>query len=301
MTQTVAARTAGDGATPPTMVPAPSALPDVLPTDRLTAKGVARRPWRDELRRIPTARNVVAVAGAVLQTYGVVVAAAIVNTWWSWLAAFVWMGRGHALLNILAHEAAHRLLFANRTMNDQVGRWVLGYPTLQPFYVYRRVHFAHHRDELGPDEPDTDLYRGYPIPKQSWRRKLRRDATGRERLQEPQGARARRPQAGTRGIADPRRAGRARSASPLPPIDRSPTSCGSVRGARCGSCPTDCGRSPSTAGWSAAPIGAEQRTSSANRRSPACAWCRTTPGGTSPTMSTWACRGATCRDSTPSS
>ncbi len=88
------------------------------------------------------------------------------------------MGRGHALLNILGHEAAHRLLFPNRFANDGTGRWILGYPTLLPFYAYRRAHFAHHRDELGPDEPDLDLYRGYPIPKDSWRRKLRRDLGG---------------------------------------------------------------------------------------------------------------------------
>ena len=29
--------------------------------------------------------------------------------------------------------------------------------------LYRRAHFAHHRDEMGPDEPDTALYAGYPI------------------------------------------------------------------------------------------------------------------------------------------
>jgi fatty acid desaturase len=167
-----------DAVAPPTMVPPDSSLPDVLPTERLTLKGVVRPPWRDELRRIPTARNVVAVAGAVVQTFGVVAVAAVIDRWWAWLAAFVWMGRGHALLNILAHEAAHRLLFPNRFANDQVGRWILGYPSLQPFYAYRRAHFAHHRDELGPDEPDTDLYHGYPISSDSWRRKLRRDLTG---------------------------------------------------------------------------------------------------------------------------
>ena len=146
-----------------TMVPPATALPDVLPTDRINAKGVMRRPWRDELRRIPTARNVVTVAGCVLQTYGVVVAAAVIDRWWAWLLAFALMGRGHALLNILAHEAAHRLLFPNRVANDFVGRWVLGYPTLQPFTSYRRAHFAHHRDEMGPAEPDLALYRGYPV------------------------------------------------------------------------------------------------------------------------------------------
>jgi fatty acid desaturase len=37
---------------------------------------------------------------------------------------------------------------------------------------------AHHRDELGPDEPDTGLYAGYPISRASLRRKLSRDALG---------------------------------------------------------------------------------------------------------------------------
>jgi fatty acid desaturase len=37
---------------------------------------------------------------------------------------------------------------------------------------------AHHRDEMGPDEPDKALYAGYPIPRASFRRKLARDAFG---------------------------------------------------------------------------------------------------------------------------
>lgn len=166
------------GGRSPSMVPAADLLADVLPTDRLNARGLVVRPWRDELRRIPTGRNAVTVAGAVVQTYGVVGAAAVFNTWWSWVAAFVWMGRGHVVLNILAHEAAHRLLFPHRLVNDTVGRWLLGHPTLQPFGVYRRSHFAHHRDELGPHEPDLSLYGGYPVTRQSWHRKLRRDANG---------------------------------------------------------------------------------------------------------------------------
>ena len=55
---------------------------------------------------------------------------------------------------------------------------MLAYPTYQAMLVYRRVHFAHHRDEMGPDEPDTALYAGYPIRRDSWRRKLTRDALG---------------------------------------------------------------------------------------------------------------------------
>ena len=161
-----------------TMVPADDLLPDVLPTDRLNARAMPVRPLRDELRRIPTLRNAVTVVMALVQTFGVVIAAAVIGTWWAYVLAFLLMGRGHCLLNILGHEAAHRLLFPNRRVNDFVGRWLLAYPTFQAFTAYRRVHFAHHRDELGPEEPDLALYRGYPIPADSWHRKLRRDLFG---------------------------------------------------------------------------------------------------------------------------
>jgi fatty acid desaturase len=159
------------------MVPAASVLPDVLPTDRLNARGKATRDLRDELRRIPNIRNAVAVAATLLQSYGVVIAAAVVHTWWAYLLAFVLMARGHVCLNILGHEAAHRLLFSNRQVNDVVGRF-LAYSSYQAMLAYRRAHFAHHRDEMGPNEPDASLYAGYPISADSWRRKLRRDATG---------------------------------------------------------------------------------------------------------------------------
>ena len=48
-----------------------------------------------------------------------------------------------------------------------------------PFEDYRRAHLAHHRDEMGPEEPDVPLYAHYPIARASLRRKLLRDATGR--------------------------------------------------------------------------------------------------------------------------
>src|SRR5690606_7046399 len=43
---------------------------------------------------------------------------------------------------------------------------------------YRRSHFAHHKEEFGPNEPDMGLYVGYPISRASFRRKLLRDAVG---------------------------------------------------------------------------------------------------------------------------
>lgn len=163
---------------PGSMVPEGALLPDVLPTDRLNDRAKPTRPLRDELRRVSNLRNAITVTGALAQSFGVVIAAAWVNTWWSYLVAFVLMARGHVCLNILAHEAAHRLLFTNRRANDGVGRWLLAYPTYQAMLAYRRAHFAHHRDEMGPDEPDLGLYAGYPVPRDSWHRKLKRDAIG---------------------------------------------------------------------------------------------------------------------------
>ncbi len=160
------------------MVPPDELLPDVLPTDRLLASGKPVPELRAELRRIPNLRNVGNVVSVWLQSFGVIALGVWLDHPVTWVVAFVLMGRAFALYGILGHEAAHRLLFSNRTANDLVGRWGLAYPGFVPFDLYRRSHFAHHRDEMGPDEPDLNLYLGYPVTRASLGRKLRRDALG---------------------------------------------------------------------------------------------------------------------------
>jgi fatty acid desaturase len=160
------------------MVPSQDRLPDVLPAGRLLADGRPDPGLRAELRRIPGLRNALTVAGAWLQVVAVIAGAVWIDRWWVWPIAVVLMGRSFALLLILSHEAAHRLLFRRRRINDVVGRWLLAAPGLVPLDLYRRAHMAHHRDELGPDEPDAALYAGYPITRASLRRKLTRDALG---------------------------------------------------------------------------------------------------------------------------
>ncbi len=160
------------------MVPGPGACPDVLPTDRLQAGGKPKPPWRDDLRRIHGTRNALTVVSCWAQALAVIALAVWFDNPVTWIAAFFLMGRSIVMFNILGHEAAHRLLFRHRRINDFVGRWLLAYPVFQPLELYRRSHFAHHRDELGPDEPDMALYRGYPVTRASMRRKLTRDALG---------------------------------------------------------------------------------------------------------------------------
>jgi fatty acid desaturase len=159
-----------------TMLPPAELLPDVLPTDRLTASGKPVPAVREELRHISDAGNAFTVLGVYLQSFGVIALAVWIGQPWAYAVAFVLMGRAHCMYNILGHEAAHRLLFSDKRVNDFVGKWFVAYPSFQAIDPYRRAHMAHHREEFGPNEPDLKLYNGYPITRDSFWRKMRRDA-----------------------------------------------------------------------------------------------------------------------------
>src|SRR5688500_14205205 len=154
------------------MLPPSEVLPDVLPTARLTASGRPVPDVRARLRHTSNAKNTGTVAGCWFQIVLPIAVAVRLDHPLVWAAALLVAGRNFARLSILAHEAAHRLLFTNRRVNDGVGRWLLAYPAFLPLDVYRRGHLAHHGDEMGPDEPDRALYAGYPISRDSFRRKL---------------------------------------------------------------------------------------------------------------------------------
>ena len=138
-----------------TMVPSADRLPDVLPTERLLKTGKAVPEVREALRRIPNALNAFSVVFCWVQIIGGIVIAVRLDNPFVWAIEFLLAGRGFALLNILGHEAAHRLLFSKKSVNDFVGRWFLAYPAFTPIVLYRRSHMAHHRDEFGPEEPDN--------------------------------------------------------------------------------------------------------------------------------------------------
>ena len=161
------------------MVPAQALLPDVLPTDRLNRRAMAISPLRDELRRIRNGRSAMAVVSLAAQVVAILVGVIWLAHPLGYAVGFVLMGRVIVCCNILGHEAVHRTLFSRRGFNDWVGRWLLSYPALVGFELYRRGHLSHHRDEMGPDEPDLALYKSYPITRDSLRRKLVRDVVGR--------------------------------------------------------------------------------------------------------------------------
>lgn len=161
-----------------TMVPSDDVLPDVLPTDRLTESGMPVPALRAELREIADLRNAITVVATWAQALVTIGLAVWIGHPLAYAAAFVLMGPAFARFAILGHESAHKLLFTNKRWNDLIGRWVVAYPSFVPLEAYRRSHFAHHKDEFGPNEPDLNLYNGYPVTRASLRRKLWRDARG---------------------------------------------------------------------------------------------------------------------------
>ena len=158
------------------MAPTPAPF---VGSDRLHPDGRPKGAFRDSLRTVPDARNVLAASGAVAFPLAVVAAAVVLSHPAAWVAAFLLMPIAQNRLFILHHEAAHRVLFSNRRLNDLIGINLVGWLTFGTGgHGYRVGHMNHHRDEFGPKEPDFGLYARYPITSASMRRKHRRDLTG---------------------------------------------------------------------------------------------------------------------------
>ncbi len=91
-------------------------------------------------------------------------------------AIFLIGTRQHALF-VVAHDAAHYLLYDNRTINDLVGR---ACATLQGLSMrtYRVIHRLHHNNLYGELDPDTALHGGYPRGRSYLIKKLLKDLSG---------------------------------------------------------------------------------------------------------------------------
>ena len=158
------------------MAPTPAPF---VGSDRLHPDGRPKGAFRDSLRTVPDARNALAASGAVAFPLALVAAAVVLSHPAAWIAAFLLMPIAQNRLFILHYEAAHRVLFSNRRLNDLIGINLVGWLTFGTGgHGYRVGHMNHHRDEFGPKEPDFGLYARYPITSASMRRKHRRDLTG---------------------------------------------------------------------------------------------------------------------------
>ncbi|MFM8664029.1 MAG: hypothetical protein ACKODI_09355, partial [Acidimicrobiaceae bacterium] len=103
------------------MVRPASVFTRVTPNDKIQTDGRATPEWRAELRKIPNVRNAISVVSVYVQAGAIFWVALVVNNPLVYVAAFLLIGRTHAQLLALMHEAAHRLLFSNHRLNDFVG------------------------------------------------------------------------------------------------------------------------------------------------------------------------------------
>jgi fatty acid desaturase len=133
-------------------------------SDLLRDDGRPRPEFRASLRDIANVRNAITVISVVVAPLLIIIAVSTRTTWWSLALGIVLIGMTQTRMYILHHEAAHRLLFSNRTLNDIVGINIHGWlPLGTGTHHYRRGHANHHRGEFGPNEPDFLLYAFYPI------------------------------------------------------------------------------------------------------------------------------------------
>jgi fatty acid desaturase len=92
------------------------------------------------------------------------------------LCALIIGTRQHALF-VIAHDAAHYLLYESRVLNDAVGRTCAMLQGLS-MCTYRVIHRMHHNNLYGELDPDTALHGGYPRGRSYLVRKLLKDLSG---------------------------------------------------------------------------------------------------------------------------
>jgi fatty acid desaturase len=129
-----------------------------------------------------TRRSAWRATGAVLADFAVIAlaVAAALAFWPNPLVIAVCViligTRQHALF-IIAHDAAHYLLYEDRRLNDLVGRAAATVQGLS-MCTYRVIHRLHHNNLYGELDPDTALHGGYPRGRAYLVKKLLKDLTG---------------------------------------------------------------------------------------------------------------------------
>ena len=132
----------------------------------------------EEIKEKQDWRNVLSISSNWLQMSAAMTLFFFYPNVITFLVALVIIGSRQFALAVLAHDAAHNLLFANNKVNDWAGQWFCAYPIFQDNRVYRPYHLKHHRHTETEDDPDLVLSSPFPITKKSFIRKIFRDLTG---------------------------------------------------------------------------------------------------------------------------
>ena len=141
-----------------------------------------RKALPPEVVRRLTRRSAWRASAAVVHDFAVLAAAV-------WAGLYFWPNplvvflsilligtRQHALF-VIAHDAAHYLLFENRLLNEIAGRACAMVQGLS-MCTYRVIHRLHHNNLYGELDPDTALHGGYPRGRAYLVKKLLKDLSG---------------------------------------------------------------------------------------------------------------------------
>lgn len=136
---------------------------------------------RDELKPFlqrSDAKALQIVAATWLSIVAIFTVSALRPHWATYVAAvFLLAGRQHALAAIM-HETGHNTLFATRTYNAFVCKWLSSPFLLLDGKSYSKGHLEHHRNAGTENDPDLPNYKHYPVSKASMVRKFLRDFSG---------------------------------------------------------------------------------------------------------------------------
>lgn len=78
-------------------------------------------------------------------------------SWWLYPLAVLLIGSHQRGLTTIAHDAAHKILAKNRTLNFVYGVLFAAYPIFQKHFAYRESHIKNHHPNLGDPNRDPDL------------------------------------------------------------------------------------------------------------------------------------------------
>lgn len=81
-------------------------------------------------------------------------------------------------LSIIMHDCGHNIFFTSKERNAFYGQWFAANAVLQDLPSYAKGHLNHHRLAGTEQDPDLNNYRAYPISKESFKRKVMRDVSG---------------------------------------------------------------------------------------------------------------------------
>ncbi len=146
--------------------------PRLRPRDLFNADEIAQLTQRSDLRG----------AWMVLSTWAIIATCLVVLAhWpsvWTFIIAVILLGGRQLALAILAHEAAHRVLFRTPALNEWVGDWLCARPIWNDVARYRRHHLRHHTHTGTDGDPDLSLVTPFPTTRRSLIKKALRDLSG---------------------------------------------------------------------------------------------------------------------------